>query len=920
MRDITEDNKIHLFLSYGHESRNARIIEILLHVLEEEFTVWIDKRNIHDHEDWRRAIVKGIAETDLTVGLLSEYSTRERGVCLDELGISISIPGRKLITILLDDQKSISVPSTITRNQWLDLSQWKEYIDTDRWDTYFLPKKEVLLAAIKSRENIVFQGEISRLYKILKPEDFSSKASLYVNSKTSVVRPLLIEKVEKWLNDPSSGRFLLITGNAGTGKSHFAAMYQHYNPVCAAGIFFEHEKVTPDYVKNMVRYLIYTLASKFPDYRFQLLNLFRKEGIINENDTVNEAKSAQFFTAQTAECLFDRFLCIPMIGGTETNIAIVFDGLDEVSTDQDNPMLAFLCSNLFSKLPPYLKIIITTRAEPAIMSSIQKNRPHVLNLNDADSDSDIRQYIEMRLSHMVDSAALSESEMNAMIERSNRMFLFAELICDTIADGSMTAHHITGLPDGIGGMFSSYFDRLFKTPEDYEKVRPFLRVLCAFDIGALSESFLVKVLATNFESVNRFYLSMRSFVQRRIIDGKAYIFFFHKALYDWLVDRSGNEKYVIDASAGVLKIAETVREIIANASEDDDYEFLKYAYRFTLAHSSSVNRLPDAGFLYILQLSAYSNSDLEIYTEVTRRIDSITMLTNDKKTYILSKLSLAGWYYDVSLEQDKALRLIESLYRDYTEEIKGDPELYTSAEINRIYITDSTIRDYKGEPEKHLDALKRHEETLEWEKALIQYILSCDSSALPSKGIKLAKAYYHKSLIEFRLEKYQDSIESAERGIDLADFAYKDPRRMKCLIYIIQGASCRKTGQHEKALEVLHKSLEYRLSLYGFYTLFTANSYHNLDDALYAQAIDTGSAFDPRLCEYLENYREIIQVVVGEKNPRMIHYYSTLANISDHNGEREKAIEYARKALEYTTEYYDGIPLSMKRIIEKYSG
>ena len=107
---MTKDNKIHLFLSYGHESKNSRIIELILAELKKEFIIWIDKRDIPDHEDWRREILKGISETDMTLGLLSKYSTRERGVCLDELGISISIPGRKLITVLLENQKRISLP------------------------------------------------------------------------------------------------------------------------------------------------------------------------------------------------------------------------------------------------------------------------------------------------------------------------------------------------------------------------------------------------------------------------------------------------------------------------------------------------------------------------------------------------------------------------------------------------------------------------------------------------------------------------------------------------------------------------------------------------------------------------------------------------------------------------------------------
>ena len=901
---MTKDNKIHLFLSYGHESKNSRIIELILAELKKEFIIWIDKRDIPDHEDWRREILKGISETDMTLGLLSKYSTRERGVCLDELGISISIPGRKLITVLLENQKRISLPSTVTRNQWLDLSQWKKYVGTDQWSDYFYPKMKDLVASIKSKGNIEFQGEIRILHKILKPEAFNSKASGYINSKHTVLRPWLIQQVSKWLQDSSSGRFLLITGDAGTGKSHFSAMYQHYNPVCAAGVFFEHGKVNSNYVKDMIRYLIYILSTKYPDYRFQLLQLFRQEELIDENDTVQDVKCAEFFSSHTAENLFDRFLCSPVIGGSNTNLAIVFDGLDEVSVGEDNPMLTFFCSDLFSRLQPHLKIIITTRAEPSIMHLIQKNKPRQINLNTEISNSDIQQYIQSRLSSIDPPPIFSQQDISKLVERSNQMFLFAKLACDAIEDGSITAQNISDLPDGVGGLFTCYFDRLFPESGDYEKVKPFLRIICAFDTGPLSESFLIRVVHTDMEALNGFYHSMKSFAQSRIVDRKSYVYLFHKALYDWLTDRSLSGKYFIDTSLGIHQIAEAVKEIISESSEETDHEFLKNSYQFILAHGHTVQISLDARFLYIIQLSSYNNSDLELYKEVLAKIERITELTGDTKLYILSKSSLTSWYYDVALEQEKALDLLNELNRNYSDIINKDPELYTSAELNRIYITDSC----KG----------NHEESLEQEKSLSQYISSCSTESLPSKGRILAKSYYHRSLIEFRLGKYDDSIRSADQAAEIADISHKDPRKLKCLVYIIQGASFRKKKQFAESLEVLHKSLEYRLSLYGFSTLFVANSYHNLDDALYDQAIHTGADFDPRLYEYLENYRRIILSVVGEKNPRMMHYYLTMANISERNGDIRKALEYAHKVLQYKTKYYGNSHLYMQQLIDRH--
>lgn len=899
-----EENRIHLFLSYGHETRNSRIIDEIVKVLGKEFKIWKDTDVIKENDDWRREIVRGISETDLTVGLLSEYSTRDRGVCLDELAISVSVPGRKLITVLLENQDHVLVPSTVTRNQWLDLSQWEQYIDTDQWDAYFTPKMEILLACIKSKENYIFQGEISRLYRILKPAPFDSKASLYISNPSSVARQWLIEKVNEWVQNPSSDRFLLITGDAGTGKSHFSAVFQHYNPICAAGAFFEHGKVNPDYVKDLIRYLVYTLATRFPDYRYQVLNIFRMEGLIDENDTVQEAKCAEFFAAHTAESLFDRLMCIHMIDGSNINMAIVLDGLDEVSAGSSNPMIDFLCSEHFARLPACVKFIITTRAEPSVMSPLQVLRPYQIDLNIETSNEDIEKYVVKRLSPLLEQGKISPEEIRALVERSNQMFLYAELACDTILEGGISAKEIIGMPAGMGGLFCRYFDRLFPDPADYETVKPFLRVICAFDIGLLSEKYLMFVTGTDSETLNRFYFMLRTFARSRMIEKKTYTFLFHKSLYDWFTDRTLSGKYYIDTAAGRHMIAEACREIVRTASENTDYEFLTNTYHFMMKYGQEEQLPLDVKLLHVIQLSANSRSDAEIYNEVTAKLLRITEMTGDTKMYLLAMLSLVGWVYDVDMEDKKAADMIEDLYARFPDEIRDDPEIHVDAEINRIYVLNS----YK----------KNYEEAWGWADDLIRYIRACKPEELPEKNRKLAKAYYHRCMIEFRLNRFDDCIASAECANETAEFGYKDPRALRCLVYIVQGCAYRKKGEHDKAIAVLQKSLEYRLALYGFYTLFTANSYINLIEALYSKAVDTDTDFDPVLYEYLENYRKIIYFVVGEKSQRIIYYYVMQVKVCDRNGDADKVKEYAGKVLAFRTNYYEEQREEMKQILKKY--
>lgn len=902
-----EGKKIHLFISYGHDEKNTRIVNEIVAALKENFEIWLDRLEILPEKDWRREIVRGIDVTDMTVGLLSKYATRFQGVCLDELGISISIPGRKLITVMLENQKEVNLPPTVTREQWIDLSEWKEYIDTDRWNEYFFPLIDELTDSIRNPENYNFQGEISTLYRILKPEPFDKRALMYINSDHAIVRSGLIERVNRWIENPLAGRFLLITGNAGTGKSHFSSFFQHYNPRCVAGAFCEHGKVNDQYVKNLVRYLIYILATKAPDYRHQLLTIFRQNGLINEDGTVHEGRCAAFFEEHTVESLFDSLFLIAKIGGFSSNIAIILDGLDEVSDGGQNPLLDFLCSKQMEQMPPYMKWIITSRAEPSVMAKIAGVKPDVIELDRKTCDGDIAQYFRERLCIGNNGRNCSEEEIRMLTERCDGMFLYARLVCDALLqDASVTPDSIVTMPGGIGGLYCSYFDRLFHNEEEYEKVKHYLRVMCAYDIGYLSEAFLMCVVGGGREEMNRFYHALRSFASSVTNDGQNQVRLFHKSLYDWLTDRTLSGKYYIDIDNGRREILKKCAQINEQADRNEQFEYLKTAYQYIQRYGHMMGIRLNPRFLYALQLASLDNSDITTFLEMAEKIERKTRMTGDTRLYVLSQLDLAVWYYDVMNDDEKGYTMIEELYAAHAALIESDPEIHASAEINRIYIANS----YK----------KEYEKAWQWANELIAYIMAHNEEELPRRGEKLAKAYYHRCLIEYRMKKYDACIDTANDAIEAAEYGYADPRRLACLIYVIQGGAYRKLKQFDAAIHVLEKSLKYRLALYNRYSLFVANSYSNLIKTLYRKAVECDLAVDRQIYDYLECFKRAISVTVGIKNERMLRYDYYNILIAEHEKDFSKAVALARKCLqEEKVALVEDLEETARRIIRMYT-
>lgn len=128
---MDERTPIRVFVSYGHpESEICReILEAIRARETPRYEPWFDESDIRTGDNWRRSIQEGIKNSQQVVACLSPHSTREGGVCLDELAIAVGVQGEyggKVHSILLGPEKEVKPPATVGQNQWLDMSDWRE--------------------------------------------------------------------------------------------------------------------------------------------------------------------------------------------------------------------------------------------------------------------------------------------------------------------------------------------------------------------------------------------------------------------------------------------------------------------------------------------------------------------------------------------------------------------------------------------------------------------------------------------------------------------------------------------------------------------------------------------------------------------------------------------------------------------------
>ena len=95
---MSNTDHLKIFMSYGHDS-NTPLIEAIKDYLSwdengnKRHDVWIDTSEIKSGTDWRKKITDGIIDSDVVLAGLSKHSTRNPGVCRDELCISIGVKG-----------------------------------------------------------------------------------------------------------------------------------------------------------------------------------------------------------------------------------------------------------------------------------------------------------------------------------------------------------------------------------------------------------------------------------------------------------------------------------------------------------------------------------------------------------------------------------------------------------------------------------------------------------------------------------------------------------------------------------------------------------------------------------------------------------------------------------------------------------
>ncbi len=199
----------------------------------------------------------------------------------------------------------------------------------------------------------------------VKALSFEAESSKHLPQFTG--RDWVEAKLDEWIHKKQSSIVFCLMGGPGIGKSAITCHWSHTRQDIIAFHYCVHghkEKTEP---KRILLSLIAQMAARLPEYEERLSSLSLSE--------LKEAANAD------ARAVFDNFLLRPLSGDfphPNRHLLIVIDALDEAGSDEGNELASFI-GEVWGGLPPWLRLVVTSRTELDVSSYLGHLHPFILN-------------------------------------------------------------------------------------------------------------------------------------------------------------------------------------------------------------------------------------------------------------------------------------------------------------------------------------------------------------------------------------------------------------------------------------------------------------------------------------------------------------------------------------------------------------
>ena len=393
------------------------------------------------------------------------------------------------------------------------------------------------------------------------PSEFSFKS--YLSEHTALTgRTWLTKDMEKLLTTSKYG--VLLTADIGVGKS---AIMSHI--CCVSNSEAPGFKIRKNMAAfHMCRYD--SVLTQKPDIFIKnlaasLTNLIPEYGNVLNN--VDNKMALNYLLSH--RCEEDPFGCFDsaivhifkQVQSMDKPYILLIDGMDECfPSDAEKPSIVSLLSRKITKLSPHLKLLVSSRNIPAILSEFMLLNHYHINEADYNNMNDIKLFIKTQLydNNKMKYFAHRRAHMHHtdrdiednIFEMANGNFLYVV----HVMENSRFNESVT-LPKTLEHLYQTNFDRIFgKNELVFNKIRPLFEILVSASTPLTEDQLLnISGIPSADEEMARHLLKvdLRHFL--RNVNGT--VSFVHKAISDFLLNEYENKKYIISKRMGHERIA-----------------------------------------------------------------------------------------------------------------------------------------------------------------------------------------------------------------------------------------------------------------------------------------------------------------------------------------------------------------------------
>jgi WD40 repeat protein/tetratricopeptide (TPR) repeat protein len=376
----------------------------------------------------------------------------------------------------------------------------------------------------------------AKLRALLEPLPFDADLAQHLRRFTG--RQWVMDRIDAWLRDAAASRVFWITGAPGVGKTAIAAWLCQHRPEVAAFHLCRHGHVQKSDPRRCVLSIAYQLSTQLAEYQ----------------DRLNGLDLARLIPESDARTLFDRLLVQPLSANfprPKGIVVVLIDALDEATSMGRNELAMFLATE-FRRTPDWLRLVITSRPDPEVTHPLQAYTPHVLNASSPDNEDDIRAFLRRELQPFTaDGGAVSASVIEAILTRSEGIFLYVEWVRQEVAAGRLSLSEPDKFPKGLGEVYAQYVARQFPDTAAYKReIAPALDAIAAAR-EPLELSMLAAMLGWGERRRHEFQQSLGSV----FTSSGGRILPFHKSVLDWLTSAEKAGPYFVSVEEGHQALA-----------------------------------------------------------------------------------------------------------------------------------------------------------------------------------------------------------------------------------------------------------------------------------------------------------------------------------------------------------------------------